>query len=431
MRKIIFCAIAALISIVTEAQQAGNFSVLRITSTPTNDNALTDILAWNPSTKLVETRAASSFSGTPAGSNTQIQYNNSGAFGASANLTYDPSTNTVKAAASGISQSGAGTANNNIFIGPDFVDTHTGTIRWSLWIGEEHKIINNATGRRIHDSYNVGGDINTIQLDGPGGDIFSHGNWGGTQNKSYLINSTIIGGGSVNAFQDTLLLTNTASVGGGGIGSYKSRRSGNGQCYTFGMRAYATGPSSLAGGYIVGYDGFQTFSSTTRPVEASGIHAFNWSANSTSQGGGRGVTGDYAVALGGRNVKVSGKGSATIGGYGLTETDSATVRVQRIAFTGEAGGIGTVTTTTTLDKWTYSTVLVDATGGAVTINLPAAASNSGVKFTVKKIDSSGNAVTIDGNASETIDGATTKTRSSQWDFYTIHCDGSAWYIIAQ
>jgi hypothetical protein len=50
-------------------------------------------------------------------------------------------------------------------------------------------------------------------------------------------------------------------------------------------------------------------------------------------------------------------------------------------------------------------------------------------LTIKKIDASVNAVTIDGNASETIDGATTKALSSQYASYEIACDGSAWYIV--
>lgn len=56
----------------------------------------------------------------------------------------------------------------------------------------------------------------------------------------------------------------------------------------------------------------------------------------------------------------------------------------------------------------------NAVGGAMTVNLPAAIGN-GRLVTIKKIDSSGNAVTIDGSGSETIDGATTYTLAAQWD----------------
>ena len=71
----------------------------------------------------------------------------------------------------------------------------------------------------------------------------------------------------------------------------------------------------------------------------------------------------------------------------------------------------------------------DATGAAFTITLPAAASSTGLELTFKKIDVSGNAVTIDGNASETIDGATTYALTTQYQKVTIICDGTNWLII--
>jgi hypothetical protein len=74
-------------------------------------------------------------------------------------------------------------------------------------------------------------------------------------------------------------------------------------------------------------------------------------------------------------------------------------------------------------------ILVDASGGAVTITLPPAASSSGRRYVVKKIDSSANAVTLDGNGSETIDGATTLPLYCQYDFVGVVCDGSNWLVI--
>ena len=80
---------------------------------------------------------------------------------------------------------------------------------------------------------------------------------------------------------------------------------------------------------------------------------------------------------------------------------------------------------------TNGTILCDCTAGAITVNLPAVSGeDAGRTFTIKKIDASGNAVTVDGNASEVIDGATTQTLSAQWDFITIKTNGSAWYIVA-
>jgi hypothetical protein len=75
------------------------------------------------------------------------------------------------------------------------------------------------------------------------------------------------------------------------------------------------------------------------------------------------------------------------------------------------------------------TVVVDASGAARTMTLPAAASHAGRIYTIKKTDSSANTVTIDGNASETIDGATTKVLTAQFEVVTIQCDGANWHII--
>lgn len=73
-------------------------------------------------------------------------------------------------------------------------------------------------------------------------------------------------------------------------------------------------------------------------------------------------------------------------------------------------------------------ILVDASGGAVTITLLAAATaGDGFRVAIKKIDNSANAVTVDGNASETIDGAATATISTQYDSENLVSNGTNWY----
>ncbi len=75
------------------------------------------------------------------------------------------------------------------------------------------------------------------------------------------------------------------------------------------------------------------------------------------------------------------------------------------------------------------TILVDATGGARTITLPIASKAKNKVYNIKKIDSSTNNVTVDGNGSETIDGATTYVIINQYESIMIHSDGTAWFII--
>ena len=66
--------------------------------------------------------------------------------------------------------------------------------------------------------------------------------------------------------------------------------------------------------------------------------------------------------------------------------------------------VTTITSATTLDQ-THNVVLCNT--GSYTVTLPAAASNTGKVYYIKNIDSDGDNINIDGNGSETINGATT------------------------
>lgn len=77
---------------------------------------------------------------------------------------------------------------------------------------------------------------------------------------------------------------------------------------------------------------------------------------------------------------------------------------------------------------TDHTIICDATSAAFTVTLPPATGLSGTVYVVKKIDAS-NTVTIDGDASETIDGATTQALTTQYDSVTVQCDGTGWHIL--
>lgn len=75
-------------------------------------------------------------------------------------------------------------------------------------------------------------------------------------------------------------------------------------------------------------------------------------------------------------------------------------------------------------------LLCDCSSGAITVNLPAVAtSDDGRRLDIKKIDSSANAVTVDGNSAETIDDSTTIVLSDQYNSITIITDQTEWWII--
>lgn len=83
----------------------------------------------------------------------------------------------------------------------------------------------------------------------------------------------------------------------------------------------------------------------------------------------------------------------------------------------------TVTDTTTLNA-THHTVACDK-GTAMTVNLPALASNQGRIYKIKNIGAG--VVTVDANGSELIDGATTAALN-QWQSVQIEAIASRWII---
>jgi len=109
----------------------------------------------------------------------------------------------------------------------------------------------------------------------------------------------------------------------------------------------------------------------------------------------------------------------------LTDNGGGSVDLNTVG--GGTGSTSTVTTTytiTTSDRYIFA----DASGGAFTITLPTAASSSGLKFTIKKIDSSANAVTVDGDGAETIDSAANYALTVQFESIDVVSDGTEWHI---
>lgn len=74
------------------------------------------------------------------------------------------------------------------------------------------------------------------------------------------------------------------------------------------------------------------------------------------------------------------------------------------------------------------TVKADATGGAFTITLPDATACPGRMYTVKRMNSGGNAVTVGTTSSQTIDGATTYSLASQYSTLNVQSDGANYVI---
>ena len=86
-------------------------------------------------------------------------------------------------------------------------------------------------------------------------------------------------------------------------------------------------------------------------------------------------------------------------------------------------------TTTYAPSESGEVLLADATDAGFTITLPDATSDSGLRITIKKIDVTANAVTIATVSSQTIDGASTQSISTQWQSLDIISNGTNWFLI--
>lgn len=89
-----------------------------------------------------------------------------------------------------------------------------------------------------------------------------------------------------------------------------------------------------------------------------------------------------------------------------------------------------VTATSYLATSTDHTLLADATSAAITINLPAAGTNTSTRiYVIRKVDTSANAITIDGSGSETIDGTTTIKLTQPNQTVVLQAGFSSWHIL--
>ena len=126
----------------------------------------------------------------------------------------------------------------------------------------------------------------------------------------------------------------------------------------------------------------------------------------------RGVSYAFPTSQGGANTVLTNNGSGTIT-WGTSSTAAVLAK--------------TADYTVATSDGTNVVILATSSSGNVTITLYAASGNSGNIVQVKKLVAA-NSVIIDGNSSETIDGATTQTITAQYTSLSLICDGSNWHI---
>ena len=138
----------------------------------------------------------------------------------------------------------------------------------------------------------------------------------------------------------------------------------------------------------------------------------------------------YNPASGSTDLRISNNGTDRVtiqndGDVGI----GTTTPISGLDIQGSMGyKINTINTTTILDN-TYNVVICN--NGDYDVILPAAASNTGRVYYIKNNDSGGGVFTIDGNASETINGSTTYDLDSYTHVVQIISDGTNWHIIEE
>jgi hypothetical protein len=138
------------------------------------------------------------------------------------------------------------------------------------------------------------------------------------------------------------------------------------------------------------------------------------------------------------DLKVTGKITA---GSGAVDIISSAGKIPALSstyladldgsnLTGVGGGPTVLTKTgdfTVSNANAETLLLCNTSSGNITITLYASSGQSGNRVIVKKIHAS-NSLIVDGNSSETIDAATTKTITAMNTSVSMVCDGSNWFI---
>lgn len=338
-------------------------------------------------------------SASPAGSGTELQYRNGSAFGAMSGTAWDD-TNRAE------TRTGATVTTSNPV--QSFTQTwNAGAVTFSGW---KINITNTASAAAslVADWQVNGTSLLNLRSDG----------------RLYVKSILIDGGGAGTAALDvgglgnalrtaTLNITNSIYFGNG----YGTLSSGNNAGLSITHWAESTGGIILS-------PGASNYVEQRRGTNAQTSRVYGTYTDSSNYVRASLAATSTAVTLA---AETAGTGADDID---LTVSGAGTGKaiLTRGKLNGVATALATKTTSYTLTV-TDATILSDATSGALTMTLPACSTVSGSRYVIKKIDSSGNAVTIDGNASETIDGATTLALATQWKYAQIQCDGSSWYVI--
>jgi hypothetical protein len=278
------------------------------------------------------------------------------------------------------------------------------------------------------------GGVEKVQLNSSGASYFTGGNvLIGTTTDNGVDRLQVSGSMSVSAraTAQNLSVTTNATVGGDATISGNTRING--------LVGINTAPSGYALSFAA--TGSNIINLTTQATNNINIFAHSSSQQFGQIGNASGAlsggsNNDMAVgAVGASNNLILYSNSAervrvTSAGRVLanTTTDNG---VDQLQVNGSISGNGfeqAYLARTTTYTATTSDYFIDCTSGTFTVNLFTAVGNTGRILIIK--NSGTGTITVDPNGTQTIDGATTQTLSTQWSRVHIISDGANWKIIS-
>ena len=223
----------------------------------------------------------------------------------------------------------------------------------------------------------------------------------GTGHNNYALYATI---GSSNGYA----IYGNATSGGTGIFGFANTGSGVGGATNNGGKGVYGQAQSVTGG--IGVYGESIIATGT----GIGISGAALQAATTNIGGkfvATGGTNNYAI------IVPSASGSVGIGNSAPTSTLDVSGGSFALNYVAKTG-----TYTITASDYT-----IDCTSNTFTVTLPTAASITGRIYVIK--NSGAGTITIATTSSQTIDGVTTQTLSTQYSSYTVQSNGANWIIL--
>lgn len=313
---------------------------LAIMSQPALGLPTDDVLVRSAGTGRIRRVTQASLSGggggTPAGSNTEIQFNDSGAFGSSSGLTFISGSNTL--ATVNLSLGGTQT----LISTPVSGSTNDQILTRNIGTGVIQRLSLTTMLAPFNANNGITRSFNTFRL---GGALTGNTTIGtGLYNLTFNTNAWTFGSriGTIGINSMTIGQTNTAS----GVASTSLGVS----TIASNTGSLATGQATTASGYVALAMGFNTTASgqgsfaggegpVAKPILANGNWTFNYSYNTNGQTTGHGALNSYAAILGGTDHNVNGAASIVLGG----QTNKLTSGVRSAIMAGSNNTITAVT----------------------------------------------------------------------------------------